>query len=483
MQKKLVIKYDIILKNKCKWRKILNYGQTELKKNEKYIVDIIDNGYEGEGIAKKDNFTIFIPNAIKGEKCRIVIVKVLKNYAYGKVVEILEKVNTRAIEDCDTYKRCGGCDLRHIKYEYTLKMKQNMVQNLVNKNLKGKLEVKQTIGMEKPYYYRNKLQYPIGVDKNGMPVMGVFAKRTHNIVQVENCLIQNKDAQEVAKYIFDFIKKNSIPVYREDEKRGQIRHIVIKVGIQTNEIMCIIVTNEEHISHEDELVKGICSKFQNVKSIIKNINDKDTNVILGKKNIVLYGKEYIMDKLGGYTFKISPLSFYQTNPVQTEVLYNKAIEFANLEKEDVLCDLYCGIGTIGIFASKYVKKVYGIEIVEEAIEAAKENARINKIENIEFMAGDVEEVFDKMLIEKKITPTAIIVDPPRKGIDKNTIQTILNLGVKKLVYISCNPSTMVRDLSLLEEKYAVKDIQPVDMFPFTSNVECVAVLQLKNTIQ
>ena len=457
----------------------MNYGQIELKKNEEYIVDIIDNGYEGEGIAKKNNFTIFIPNAIKGEKCRIVIVKVLKNYAYGKVIEILEKVNARTIEDCNTYKSCGGCALRHIKYEYTLKMKQDMVQNLVDKNLRGKLEVKETIGMQAPYYYRNKLQYPIGVAKNGIPVMGVFAKRTHNIIPVENCLIQNKEAQEVAKYIFDFIKENSIPVYRENEKRGQIRHIIIKVGIQTNEIMCIIVTNEEYISQEDKLVKEICNKFKNVKSIIKNINNKDTNVILGDKNVVLYGEKYITDKLGEYIFKISPMSFYQTNPVQTEVLYNKAIELADLNKEDIICDLYCGIGTIGIFASKYVKKVYGIEIVEEAIEAAKENAEINKVENVEFVAGDVEEVFDKMLIDKKISPTVIMLDPPRKGVDKKTIQTILSLGVEKIIYISCNPATMVRDINLLEKNYVIKEIQPVDMFPFTTHVECVAVLQLK----
>ena len=243
--------------------------------------------------------------------------------------------------------------------------------------------------------------------------------------------------------------------------------------------MCIIVSNSEKFEHEDELVKTINNKFKEVKTIIKNINNKNTNVILGDKNIILYGDGFIYDKLGEYTFKISAKSFYQTNPIQTEVLYNKAIDFAKLNKNDVLCDLYCGIGTIGIFASNKVKKVYGIEIVEEAVEAAKENAKINNVDNIEFIAGDVEEAFKELVEVHHIKPTVIIVDPPRRGLDNTTISKILELEVERVVYVSCNPATMVRDLNMLEEKYIVNEIQPVDMFPFTSHVECVAVLQLK----
>ena len=331
-----------------------------IEKNKEYIVNIIDNGYDGEGIAKIDNFTIFVPTAIKGEKCKILIVKVCPTYAYGKIIEILEKSNVRKEEDCLTYKRCGGCSLRHIDYQYTLDMKRNMVQNLINKTLNNTIEVSNTIGMKKPYYYRNKLQYPIGKDKNQEPVMGVFAKRTHEIIPISKCIIQNEKAEEVAKYLFELIKQYHIPIYDEKKHTGTIRHIVIKIGIRTNEIMCIIVTNDESIPQENTIVEKIVDRFPEVKTIIKNINSKNTNVILGKKNIVLYGDGYIYDKLGNYIFKISPLSFYQTNPIQTELLYNKAIEFANLSKEDVLCDLYCGIGTIGIFASKFVKKVYGI---------------------------------------------------------------------------------------------------------------------------
>lgn len=450
-----------------------------VEKNKEYEVEIIDNGYDGEGIAKIDDYTIFINGAIKGEKCKILIVKVKKTFAFGKLIEVTKKSETRMEPDCKTYKRCGGCSLRHMKYDETLNLKRAMVQNLVDKTLGIKLKVNDVIGMCKPYNYRNKFQYPVGLDKKGNPVMGVFAKRTHEIIEVENCLIQNKEAEQVAKEIFKFIKENKIPVYNENTREGAIRHIIVKIGVKTNEIMCIIVTNKEKIDNEKELVEYIINKFPNVKTIIKNINDKNTNVVLGQKNVVLYGNGYIYDKLGKYTFKISANSFYQTNPIQTEKLYDKAIEFAKLDKNDILCDLYCGIGTIGIFASDKVKKVYGIEIVEEAIEMAKDNSKINKVDNIEFIAGDVEKAFKELVENKNIRPTAIIVDPPRRGLDETTINKIIDLGVKKFVYISCNPATMVRDLKLLESKYEVKEIQPVDMFPFTSHVECIALMRRK----
>lgn len=450
-----------------------------IEKNKEYNVEIIDNGFNGEGIAKIDDFTIFVNNAIKGEKCKILIVKVNKNFAYGKVVAILQESKERRKVDCQTYKRCGGCSLRHINYGYTLKMKQNIVQNLVNKSMKTKIEVKPTIGMDNPYYYRNKLQYPVGKDKDGKNVMGVFASRTHNIVETKSCLIQNKTAQMVANELFDILSEQGISAYNEEKRTGSIRHIVVKIGIHTNEIMCIIVTNEEKIKNESYIVKKLIEKFDNIKSVIKNVNKDNTNVILGEKNIVLYGRDYIEDYLGDYTFKISAKSFYQINPIQTEILYNKAIEGARLQKDDILCDLYCGIGTIGIFASRYVKKVYGIEIVEQAIEDAKENAKINNIENIEFFAGDVEKIFSNLMEKKQVYPDVIIVDPPRKGLDNNTINNILAVKPKKVVYISCNPATMVRDMKLLNENYEIGNIQPVDMFPFTTHVECVAVLQLK----
>ncbi len=450
----------------------------EIKKNQEYIVDIIDYGMEGEGIAKIENFTVFIPNAMKGEKVKILIVKVLSSYAYGKLLEIIEPSPYRIESDCTTYQRCGGCSLRHIDYEETLNIKQNMVQNLVSKILNENVNVKPTIGMGNPYHYRNKAQFPVGLNKQNEKVVGVFAKRTHEIIQIQDCFLQNTISQEIAFAIQKFIIEKDISVYNEETREGLLRHIVIKVGIRTHEIMCILVVNGNKILYEQELVEMLVKRY-NVKTVVKNINTKNTNVILGEENIVLHGDGYIYDILGDYTFKISYRSFYQVNPVQAEVLYNIAIEMANLSKEDILFDLYCGIGTIGIFASSYVKKVYGVEIVEQAIYDAKENARINQIENIEFMAGDVEKVLTNLIEKKQVYPDVVMVDPPRKGLDNTTINNILAVEPKKVVYISCNPATMVRDMKLLEEKYEVNEIQPVDMFPFTSHIECVTVLQLK----
>ena len=453
-----------------------------VEKNKEYEVEIVDNGYEGEGIAKIDDFTIFVNGTIKGEICKILIVKVNKSFAFGKLIEVVKKSENRVEADCITYKRCGGCNLRHIKYEETLRIKKEIVQNLINKNLNNKIYVNDVIGMEEPYYYRNKLQYPVGKNKAGIPVMGVFANRTHEIIQTKECLIQNKKAQEVANTIFSFIKENNIPIYDEKTRKDGIRHIIVKIGVSTNEIMCVIVTSQNNIKNEKELVNIIKNKYSEVKTIVKNINNKNTNVILGDRNIILYGDGYILDKLDKYKFKISTKSFYQINPIQTEKLYKKAIEFANLDKKDVLCDLYCGIGTIGIFASNKVKKVYGIEIVEEAIEMAKENAKLNNVDNIEFIAGDVEVAFKKLLEDDEVKPTAIIVDPPRSGLDNVTISKILETEVEKLIYVSCNPATLVRDIKLLEEKYVVKEIQPVDMFPYTSHVECVVAMTLRETL-
>lgn len=453
-------------------------NKSSVVKNEKYVVDIIDNGFEGEGIAKIDGLTVFVPGSIKGEKCEILIVKVLASHAYGKIVNIIEKSENRKESDCATYKRCGGCSLRHMTYESTLKLKRQVVQNLVNKGLTKKVEVLETIGMENPYNYRNKAQYPVGLNSEGQPEVGVFAQRTHTIIPIQTCLIQTEISQKIAKTILNFVKEKNIQVYNEENQKGLLRHIVIKVGKYTNQVMCILVLNDSKFDQEQELVKLLCEKYPEIKTIVKNINNKNTNVILGKENINLYGNGYIEDKLGEYTFKISPMSFYQVNPVQAEILYTTAINQANLDKNDILFDLYCGIGTIGIFASKYVNKVYGIEIVPQAIEDAKENAKINDVKNIEFICGDVEVAFDELINKEKIVPSAIIVDPPRKGLDNKTVENIAKIQPAKLVYISCNPATMVRDLAKLEEIYNIKTIQPVDMFPWTNGVESITILEV-----
>ena len=451
-----------------------------VKKNEEYIVDIIDSGFEGEGIARINDFVVFIPGAIKGEKIKILIVKVTSSHAFGKILEIIEESRCRNKDiDCSTYKRCGGCNLRHIKYEDTLKIKKEIVQNLVNKNLKNKVIVKDPIGMDKPYNYRNKAQYPIGIDKNGQAIIGVFANRTHEVIEFEECLIQNKESQKIAKFICDYIKEKNISVYDEKTGKGLLRHIVIKVGFNTNEIMCILVINGRDFKEEQELVTELINNFSNIKTIIKNINTKNTNVILGQENTNIYGDGFIYDKLKDYTFKISPLSFYQINPIQTEKLYDLALKGAKLTGKEIVFDLYCGIGTIGIYMAKQAKKIYGIEIVEQAIEDAKENCRKNNITNAEYFAGDTQELLVDLIENKKINPNVIVVDPPRKGLDNITVENIKKIKPERVIYVSCNPATLMRDLNKLEEIYDIQEIQPVDMFPFTSHVESVAVLSIK----
>ena len=450
-----------------------------IQKNQEYIVEIIDNGYEGEGLAKIDNFTIFIPGAIKEEKIKILIVKVLSSHAFGKILEIIKKSEKRKEVDCLTYKRCGGCNLRHIEYEETLKIKQDVVQNLVNKILKNKIKVQETVGMKNPFHYRNKAQYPLGINNKGEPIIGVFANRTHEVIPIEKCLIQNPQSEQIAKYILNFIKENKISIYNENTRKGLFRHIVIKIGIRTGQIMCILVVNGENILKEEQLINELITKFPQIKTIVKNVNMKNTNVILGQRNINVYGNGYIEDILGKYTFKISPLSFYQVNPIQAEKLYNLGVEMAQISKDDTVFDLYCGIGTISLFIAKYAKKVYGIEIVKEAIDAAKENAKINNVDNTEFYAGDVEVVLDELINKNKVKADIVMFDPPRKGLDKKSINNILQIKPKKLVYISCNPATLIRDLKMFEEQYEIKTIIPVDMFPWTSHIECVSLLCLK----
>lgn len=443
--------------------------EINIKKNEEYIVDIIDYGSNGEGIAKINGYTIFVIGGVKGEKCKIHILKVLSSHAFAKVIEIIQKSANRVEPDCKTFPKCGGCDLRHITYTETLKIKQEKVQNLANKMLSENVKVNETIGMETPIYYRNKAIFPINKDGK----VGIYAKRSHDIIPICECKIQTKLSQEIAKFVVDTWEYT---IYDEKTQKGLLRNIMIKEGFNTHEVMCAIVINSNKFVEYN--VEKLINKFPQIKTVVLNLNNKNTNVVLGKDNVVLYGDGYISDKLGEYAFKISPNSFYQVNPVQTEKLYNLAIKSANLNKEDILCDLYCGIGTIGIFASKYVKKVYGIEIVEDAIKDAKENAKLNNISNIEFIEGDVETAFDKLL-KQNIIPTAVIVDPPRKGLDNKTVENLKKLKLQRVVYVSCNPATLMRDLAKLEEVYSIKEITPVDNFCYSSHVESIASLQLK----
>lgn len=445
-----------------------------VKKNDELIIDVIDYGANGEGIAKINGYTIFVMGALKEEKCKIHILKVLKTHAFAKVIQIIEKSSKRVEPDCSTFNKCGGCDLRHIAYGETLKIKQEKVQNLVNKMLKNKVKVNETVGMENPTFYRNKAIYPVTQDKK----VGIFAKRSHNIIPINECKIQTKISQEISKYILDNWKDS---IYDEETGKELLRNIMVREGFKTDEIMLVLVQNGEKNVFETNSklkIENVIKEFPKIKTIVINVNTEKTNVVLSRKNTIVYGDGTITDRLGDYEFKISPNSFYQVNPIQTEKLYNLAIEGAKLKKDDILCDLYCGIGTIGIFASKYVKKVYGVEIVEEAIKDAKQNAEINNVDNIEFIQGDVEVAFNKML-DNGVKPSVVIVDPPRKGLDSKTVQNLCNLKLDRLVYVSCNPATLMRDLQVLEDVYKIGSITPVDNFCYSSHIECVAVLEIK----
>ena len=450
-----------------------------IRKNEEYIVEMIDNGFEGEGIAKMDGQVVFVPGAIKDEKVKIKILKVTTKIAYAKIVEILEKSKHRTDANCDTYSKCGGCSLRHMEYEYTMKLKKEAVENTLKKALGREIYVDETIPMEQPFYYRNKLQYPLGVSENGELTMGVFAKRSHQIIPTNHCFLQNQLAQKIANSIFSFAKENQISGYDEKSRTGILRHIVIRVGVKTNEAMVTLVVNNWKIPKEKELTNFLTKQFPEIKTIVKNLNDKNTNVILGTKNKAIFGDGYITDSLLGKKFKISNLSFYQVNLIQTEKLYAKAIEYAQLSGNETIFDLYCGIGTIGICASSKVKQLFGMETIPEAIEDAKENAKLNGVENSEFFVGDVEKKLPAFIEKTKVKPDVVFVDPPRKGCDRTALETLLEVAPKRIVYVSCNPATLGRDLKILEEKYEVKRLAICDMFPWTGHVEVVAMLQLK----
>lgn len=449
-------------------------------KNKEYIFDIISQGYEGEGIAKIDNkYPIFIEGALKGEKVKVRIVKVNKNFAYGKLMEVLEASEERVNPPCAIYKRCGGCKLQHASYKAQLDFKWDRVKDCVSKI--GKLDpsiVKYPLGMENPWRYRNKVQLPIGLI-NGEVKIGFFAPRSHDIIDMESCLIQDEIGDKVVKLTREWIEKFNIRPYNVDgeyDEKGIVRHIMIRRGFTTNEVMVVLVTNGEKLPHKEEFVDLMVKNIPGIKSVIQNINSKKTNVILGLESKTLWGEDTISDYIGDFRFNISPLSFFQVNPTQTEVLYGKALEYANLTGNEEVFDAYCGTGTITLFLSQKAKKVYGVEIIPQAIDNAWINAKENKVENVEFFVGESEVVIPD-LINKGVKADVVVVDPPRKGCDKKLLDAITNINAKKIVYVSCDPSTLGRDLQVLEENgYKTLEVQPVDMFPNTSHVENVAKL-------
>ncbi len=445
-------------------------------KNQDYLVDIQGLGFEGEGVCKISNFTVFVPEALPGEKVKIKIVKVNKNYGFGKLVEILEPSKDRIEPQCSIYKRCGGCQLQHLSYKAQLEYKKSRVYDCLTRI--GGLEdfnLHDTIGMEKPYRYRNKVQLPVGLS-GSKKAIGFYARRSHEIIDMETCLIQDDSAERAAQAVRQWIEKYDIQVYDEQKNMGVIRNLMVRRGFKTNEVMVVIVTRTKELPKAMELVDNIKLLVPEVKSIIQNINPKQTNVILSDKCVTLFGSDTISDYIGSFRFNISPLSFFQVNPVQTEVLYSKALEYAELTGNETVFDAYCGTGTITLFLSQKAKKVYGVEIVPQAVENARINAAQNHVKNVEFITGESEKVIPE-LIKQGIKADVVVVDPPRKGCGPELLEAIAGIKPERIVYVSCDPGTLARDLGILKDKgYRTSEVQPVDMFPFTVHIETVVML-------
>ncbi|MGL5676416.1 MAG: 23S rRNA (uracil(1939)-C(5))-methyltransferase RlmD [Cellulosilyticaceae bacterium] len=448
---------------------------TPVEKNKEYTLTIHDLGSSGEGIGKIEDFVVFVPNALIGDTVRIKMLKVKKNLGYGKVVEVLEPSACRVEPSCEVSEKCGGCQLQHMSYEEQLRWKQQKVENAITRigGIKD-VEVLPTLGMEHPANYRNKAQYPIRMI-DGKVQIGFFASRSHRVIDWSSCDIQDKRCEAIIQLTKKFLEDNKVSIYDEEKHKGLVRHLMIKTGYYTGEVMVCLVINGDKLPHAEKFV-AMMQGVEGMTSIVLNHNTAKTNVILGQRITVLEGKDYIVDTIGDLKFKISPLAFYQVNPTQMEVLYGKALEYAELTGEETVWDAYCGIGTISLFLAQKAKHVYGVEIVAPAIENARENAALNDIENATFFVGKAEEVITEKYNEGLVADT-IVVDPPRKGCDTQLLETLIAMNPNKIVYVSCDPATLGRDLGYLSEHgYKVEKVQPVDMFPHTTHVECCVSL-------
>lgn len=450
-----------------------------VKKNERYTLDIIDLSYEGMGVAKIDGYPLFIENALPGERVEVLVVKAGNKFGYGKVEKWLTESPDRQPLKDNRLLRTGIAPLAHLNYEQQLLFKQKQVENVMSKIAKmPEVDILPTIPMENPVGYRNKAQIPVRrID--GRLATGFYKKNSHELVEIEDYYIQDPAIDEAIKRVRDILQRFQVRGYNEAKNDGQIRHIIIRRGHYSHEMMVVLVTRKEKFFKGKEIASIIHEELPEVVSVVQNINEEKTNVILGDKEKVLYGRSYIEDQLLGKTYRISSKSFYQVNTEQTEKLYQTAIEFAALQKEDTVIDAYSGIGTIGLSLADKVKEVYGMELVPEAIEDAQFNALTNKIENAHYEVGKAETVMKKWQ-DKGIKPSVIVVDPPRKGLDARFIASAIDMAPAKLVYISCNPATFARDAKLFAESgYEVKKVQPVDLFPQTHHVELVALLAPK----
>lgn len=451
--------------------------QLPVKVGEKIKLKIESLAHGGEGVGRYEGLTIFIPDTAPGDQAEVKITELKKSYARGKVMYLMEPSAERIKPVCPIFYQCGGCQWQHLPYQRQLAEKTKIVKdNIVRIAKLDENLVQDTLGAANPFFYRNKVQFPVG-EENGKLIVGFYAPNTHQIISTDKCFIQHNLGDKIAFQTKEIAENFGLKAYNETTQEGFLRHIMVRVGEKTKEIMLVLVTKEGKIPQEQTFLAALHEKLgSNLVSIYQNINSRQTNVILGEKNRLLWGKEKIIDYIGELAFAISPLSFYQVNPAQTEILYNKALEYAALTGKETVIDAYCGIGTISLFLAQKAKKVYGIEIVESAIIDAKENAQLNGIKNADFLVGASEKIMPK-LYQEGVKPQVIVVDPPRKGCEKAVLEAMAAMQPERIVYVSCNPSSLARDLAyLLELDYVVKEVQPVDMFSQTSHVETVVLM-------
>ena len=451
--------------------------QIPVHKNEEYSATVTDLTYEGNGLVKIDDFPVFVPNALPGEQITVRITKVASHFAWGRVMDWQTKSADRVDVQNKKYIQTGIAPLGHLKYEAQLKFKQHQIQELLAKAHLDNIEVLPTLGMEKPYHYRNKAQVPVKMVR-GQLETGFYKRGSHTLVPIEDFYIQDPVIDQAIVVVRDLLRKYHVTPYNEQTGKGIIRTVMVRRGYYSHEVMVVLVTNTKHLPMKQQIVGAIVAGVPEVKSIVQNINDRRTNRLLGDQDVTLWGANEIHDQLLGIDFAISPLSFYQVNPQQTERLYQAAIDNAELDGSQTVIDAYCGIGTISLAVAKHAKRVYGVEIVPAAIADAKKNAQNNEITNAEFVVGKAEEQFAKWQADG-LKPDVVIVDPPRKGLAESLIEATGKMAPKKVIYVSCNPATLVRDIQRFAEQgyHVTKPIQPVDQFPQTTHVESVTVLE------
>ena len=453
-----------------------------MEKNQEFTVSIEDMSEDGAGIGKLDGYIWFIKDAVIGDVVRARAMKMKKNYGFARLMEILTPSAARVEPRCPVARQCGGCQLQAMSYEEQLKFKERKVKNhllRIGKFREDEIHMLPIMGMEEPWRYRNKAQFPFGMDKNGNIVAGFYAGRTHDIIECGDCLLGAEENKDILDIIKGFMRDHNIRPYDETAHKGLVRHALIRKGFHSGELMVCLVINGKDIPLKEQLVEELC-RIKGMTSISYSINQEKTNVIMGKEIVNLYGPGYITDNIENVTYQISPLSFYQVNPVQTEKLYGTALEYAGLTGSETVWDLYCGIGTISLFLAQNAKKVYGVEIVPQAIEDARRNAALNHITNAEFFTGKAEEVLPEQYAKNKVYADVIVVDPPRKGCDQVCLDTILKMAPKRVVYVSCDSSTLARDLRYLADGgYEVEKVRCCDMFGQSCHVETVVLLSHK----